>query len=146
MIEVTVAARSEGGGSDSKPPLLLQHASVLRMPADNKTKGAHVCAAWTGGGSRQMGHGGTRHAARGMFRGPASFRSARRDCCPATARNVRGSACATENGQDVPSFYFCSGKKKIDTDAPQGSALPLANNVYYVCLGCRIPDPVGIGR
>jgi len=55
-------------------------------------------------------------AARGArhVQGPASFRSARRDCCP-TARYVRGgSACATENGQEIPSFYFCSGKKKID--------------------------------
>ena len=72
MIEVTVAARSEGVDQIQSIRCCCCMRPLLRMPADNKTKGAHVCAAWTGRGRRQIGRSG-RHAARGMFKAlPAS--------------------------------------------------------------------------
>ncbi|KAG2654188.1 hypothetical protein PVAP13_1NG491719 [Panicum virgatum] len=112
MIEVTVAARSEGVDQIRSIRCCCCMRPLLRMPAITKQK-ARMCArrGQGGGGGRSVGQGGTRRAACSR---PCQLQICAQGLLP---------YC-----QEIPSFYFCSGKKKkIDTDAPQ-----------LIVLGCRI--------
>ncbi|PUZ77735.1 hypothetical protein GQ55_1G397500 [Panicum hallii var. hallii] len=106
MIAVTVAARSDGVDQIRSIRCCCMR-PLLRMPAITKQK-ARMCA--RRGQERRQTDRSRRHAARGMFHGP-EFPDAS-DLQGLLPCPLRQWIRAAENGQDVTSFYFCSGEEE----------------------------------